>query len=62
MVAEILTFDLQPYFALRFDQDICTRSWLFHKYAISSVYSQGHNLYKLKYVSLEEVEIMPFQQ
>ena len=62
MVAEISTFDLQPYFALRFDQDICTKSWLFHKYAISSVNSQGHNLFKSKYISLEEDEIMPFQQ
>ena len=60
MVASILTFDLQLYFALRFDQDICTRPWLFHKYATSSVNRQGHNLYKLKYISLEKVEIMPF--
>ena len=24
--------------------------------------SQGHNFYKLKYISLEEVKIAPFQQ
>ena len=24
-------------------------------------YSQGHNFYKLKYISLEEVKIVPFQ-
>ena len=24
--------------------------------------SQGHNFYKLKYISLEEVKIVPFQQ
>ena len=27
-----------------------------------SVNSQGHNFYKLKYISLEEVKIVPFQQ
>ena len=28
----------------------------------SSLSSQGHNFYKLKYISLEEVKIVPFQQ
>ena len=28
----------------------------------SYVNSQGHNFYKLKYISLEEVKIVPFQQ
>ena len=27
-----------------------------------SVYSQGHNLYKLQYISLGEVKIVSFQQ
>ena len=27
-----------------------------------SINSQGHNLYKLQYISLEEVKIVPFQQ
>ena len=26
------------------------------------IISQGHNFYKLKYISLEEVKIVPFQQ
>ena len=30
--------------------------------AIEAVNSQGHNLYKLQYISLEEVKIMSFQQ
>ena len=29
---------------------------------IGTVFSQGHNFYKLKYISLEEVKIVPFQQ
>ena len=31
-------------------------------FAIPAFISQGHNFYKLKYISLEEVKIMPFQQ
>ena len=27
-----------------------------------SLSSQGHNFYKLKYISLEEVKTVPFQQ
>ena len=30
--------------------------------SMSTFLSQGHNLYKLKYISLEEVKIVPFQQ
>ena len=30
--------------------------------SISLVNSQGHNLYKLQYISLEEVKIVSFQQ
>ena len=32
------------------------------KIILNLVYSQGHNFYKLKYISLEEVKIVPFQQ
>ena len=30
--------------------------------SIKATNSQGHNLYKLKYISLEEVKIVSFQQ
>ena len=30
--------------------------------SLDALSSQGHNFYKLKYMSLEEVKIVPFQQ
>ena len=35
---------------------------VFVMYFISSINSQGHNQYKLQYISLEEVKLVSFQQ
>ena len=46
-------------------QPIIVRECIFKKSELMfhvTLNSQGHNFYKLKYTSLEEVKIVPFQQ
>ena len=43
-------------------QDISKNIYSYELYTQSANNSQGHNFYKLKYISLEEVKIVPFQQ
>ena len=37
-------------------------AWTLESIYYMTLNSQGHNFYKLKYISLEEVKIVPFQQ